>query len=94
MILIIQIKSILFSFIYGIFFEFMYKINYKFLLPNNLFLKIIINMLFIIDNVLLYFILISKINGGILHLYFFIFLILGVLFYLYLFDNKRFRKID
>ena len=94
MILIIQIKSLAFSFIYGIFFAFTYKINRKYLINNYLFLKIIINMLFILDHVLCYFILISNINNGILHIYFLFLFILGIIFYVYLFDSRLLNKID
>ena len=94
MILSIQIKSLAFSFIYGIFFAYTYKINYKYLMSNSLFFKIILSFLFILDHILLYFILISRINNGILHLYFFLSFLVGILFYIYLFDRQTKNKID
>lgn len=94
MTLILQIKSLAFSFLYGIFFAFTYKYNYRFLTSKNLFFKIIVNFFFVIDHILLYFVLISKINNGILHLYFFFMFILGIIFYVYLFDSNKQNKID
>ena len=94
MTLILQIKSLDFSFLYGIFFAFTYKYNYRFLTSKNLFFKIIVNFFFVIDHILLYFVLISKINNGILHLYFFFMFILGIIFYVYLFDSNEQNKID
>lgn len=94
MILLIQIKSLAFSFIYGIFFAFTYKINYKYLMANSIFFRIVLNFLFILDHVLLYFILLSIINNGILHIYFFFSFILGIILYIYLFDRDERNKID
>ena len=94
MILIIQIRSLAFSFIYGIFFAFKYKINRKFLISNYIFFKIIINLLFMLDHVLLYFILLSKINNGMLHIYFLLTYLLGIITYVYLFDISILNKID
>ncbi len=94
MTLILQIKSLAFSFLYGIFFAFTYKYNYRFLTSKNLFFKIIVIFFFVIDHILLYFVLISKINNGILHLYFFFMFVLGIIFYVYLFDSNKQNKID
>ena len=94
MILLVQIRSLAFSFIYGIFFSFTFKINYKYLISNNLFFKIILSFLFILDHILLYFILISRINNGIVHIYFLLFFVLGTIFYVYLFDRKLLNRFD
>lgn len=94
MTLIIQIKSLAFSFLYGVFFAFTYKLNYKYLTSNMKFFKIILSLFFIFDHVLLYFVLISKINNGILHLYFLFTFIIGNIFYVYLFDSNRINQID
>ena len=88
MILIIQIKSLAFSFLYGIFFAFTYKINYKYLMSGMKVFKLILSLFFIFDHILLYFILLSQINNGILHLYFLFTFVLGNIFYVYLFDKK------
>lgn len=73
----IQINTIIFSFVYGMFFSLILNITYKYLIGCKKFFSLLINLLFIFDNVLLYFILLCKINGGILHLYSVFCLILG-----------------
>ena len=75
----IQIKSIVFSFLYGIFFSFLLNINYKFIYYSKGIIKILINIFFIVDNVFLYFILLRFINNGIVHFYFLLSLFLGFL---------------
>jgi len=73
----IQIKSIIFSFIYGIFFSFLLNLNYKFIYYSKGILKILINIFFVVDNVLLYFIILKFLNNGIIHFYFLLSLFLG-----------------
>ena len=51
--------------------------------------KIVINILFVLDHILIYFILISKINNSTLHFYYFIMFVLGIIFY-----TKFYKKID
>lgn len=88
MILKLQIISLISSFLYGIFFYIISKLNYKFLYNNKL--SLIIDILFIIDNVLLYFIILKYINNGIFHIYFLLTLILGYLLSNYI--DKRIHK--
>ena len=64
-------------------------INKNILLSKNRFFKIIINLLFILDHILIYFIFMSKINNSILHPYFFITFVLGIVFYI-----KFYHEID
>ncbi len=78
MILKIQILSLSYSFLYGIFFSFMTTLNYSLLYNDTNYIKIISSALFIVNNVLLYFILLQKINNGILHIYLIITFILGI----------------
>lgn len=75
MILKLQIISLVSSFLYGIFFYILSKLNYKFLYNNKY--SLIIDFLFVIDNVLLYFIILRYINNGIFHVYFLLSIILG-----------------
>ena len=87
----IQIKSIVFSFLYGMFFSFLLNLNYKFIYYSKGFVKILINIFFIVDNVFLYFIILRYINNGIVHFYFLLSLVIG-----YFSVNKvssRIRKI-
>lgn len=85
-----QIKSIFFSFLYGVFFSFMLSLNYKFIFYTEGIVKILINFLFILDNVFLYFILLRFINNGIVHYYFIFSIILGF-FSVNKISNKLFR---
>jgi len=73
----IQLKSILFSFLYGCFFSILLNLNYKFIYYSKGIKKILINIFFVIDNVLLYFIILRYINCGIFHFYFLLSIILG-----------------
>lgn len=93
MILILQIKSLLFSFIYGIFFCFTFYINKEILTPKNKIIRIITNILFILDHTLIYFILLKIINNSILHIYMFLMFILGNIFYLYYFTPNIKHKL-
>ena len=81
MTLILQIKILLLSFIYGIFFKFTFNISKKILLHNNKLFKTIINLLFMIDHALIFFIIIRKINNSILHIYCFPIFILGIILF-------------
>lgn len=89
MILIIQIKSLFLSFIYGIFFKYTFNLNKKLLTHKNIYYKILINFLFTFNHSLLFFILLKKINNFSLHLYMFISFLLGLLFYDYYFTHKN-----
>ena len=66
-----QILSLVFSFVYGLFLAFVYNFNYNLLFNKTKVFKIILNLLLVLDLVLIYFILIKKINGGIIHPYFY-----------------------
>lgn len=64
-----QIITLLVSFGYGIFFSFLVNINAKYLYQKNLFARITFTFLFIFLNVLIYFIILKKVNEAILHPY-------------------------
>ena len=88
---IIQIKSLLFSFIYGIFFYYIAKYN-LFLIKNlKVLTKYLVTLVMIIDAVLLYVYLIFKINHGNFHIYFFFMFILG--FILITYKDKKIVKL-
>lgn len=72
-----QIKAILFSFLYGVFTAIMMNINYKCLFHHNRVFKILFNIIFILDMSLLYFFILQFINYGYLHIYFLLVFILG-----------------
>ena len=77
MILKIQIYSILYSFLYGMNFYALLEVNYKIIYESKLFIKIIYSLLFLLVNTLLYFIILIRINNGIVHIYFLLSIILG-----------------
>jgi len=78
MILEIQIKSLVFSFLFGMYFSYMIRINYKFILSLKKILRILGTFILVISNVLLYFIILLKINYGLLHIYLILMIMLGV----------------
>ena len=86
MILKLQIYTFIYSFIFGLLFYILVLVNKKFLFNNKY--SFIIDILFVIDNVLLYFIFLRYINNGIFHIYFFFTIILGYLLGNYI-DKKR-----
>ena len=89
MILILQIKSLFLSFIYGLFFGFTIDKSKKILLHKNIFYRIIINLLFMIDHALIYFILLRFINNSILHIYYVPVFAFAMYFYRFYFTHKK-----
>lgn len=89
--LIVQIYSFLFSFCYGIFFFILLEINYKLIYSDCVFIKILYSFIFIIFNALLFFIILYKINNGIIHIYFIIMILIGYIISYFLF-YKFFKK--
>lgn len=76
----IQIICLLVSFLYGMLIFLFYKINNIITKKQKRFYRSLITMLFIYNIVLLYIIIIFKINNGSFHLYFFLMMILGICF--------------
>ena len=62
----LQIISLIFSTFYGIVFSICTNLNYRFLFSKNK----VFTIIYIIDFSLLYFLLIKKINQGVIHEYF------------------------
>lgn len=67
------------SFLYGFVFYYLMKLNYKLIKNKKKFYQSLITILFMYNVVLLYIIIIFKLNSGIFHIYFFIMLALGFL---------------
>lgn len=86
--LIVQIQSLLYSFVYGYFFSFLLNWNYHFLNAKHIIVRVLTNLFFVIDNVLLYFILLRIINSSVFHIYFLFMIVLG-----FLYGNKYTKKI-
>lgn len=88
-----QILTIGSSIIYGFFFYLLIYLNRKVLFQGNYFKRIISNILFIIDMILIYFILLRYINDGILTYYSYIFIIIGIIFQKYIINKiKTYKK--
>ena len=75
----IQITTLLFSFLYGIFFSFFLSLNYKFIYINKKIFRTAISFLVVVVSVLIYFIILKKINYGIFHIYEILMISLGVI---------------
>jgi len=85
----IQLKTLIFSFVFGILFSYFLKLNYKYLFKSKLVYKILITILFVFNTCLLYFLVLRLINNGIFHVYFLLILIIGYLFGNYLLNRKQ-----
>lgn len=86
----IQVKSIIFSFAFGLFFSFLLKFIYKLQKDKYRVIKILTNLLFAIDSALIYFIIMRKINSGIIHQYFILSTLLGVVTYNIILNRLKF----
>ena len=88
MILDLQIKSFVLSFLYGIFFAFMFNLLYNFLFTKYKVFNIISNIMFSILLFGFYFLLLFNINEGVIHMYF-----LGCMSISFIIYNKLFVKL-
>lgn len=84
----IQIKSIVLSFLFGMFFNFNFNFFYYILFTKYKLLNVITNFVFCISMFSVYFYLLYLVNNGIIHVYFFIAMLLGFLVY-----NKKSVKL-
>ena len=73
----IQLITLAVSYFYGFFYYYLYKINYLIIKNKRRFYQSLITILFMYNIVLIYIIIIFKINSGIFHIYFFIMISLG-----------------
>lgn len=74
-----QINSLLFSFAFGIFFALFIDINHKIIYNAKTIIKLIGTFLIVFLSVILYFIMLLKINNATFHPYELIMIILGFL---------------
>lgn len=74
-----QLICLVVSFLYGICLYFTSVINFKLFKKKNIIVKTIGNILYVNNMALLYIWFLYSINGGILHIYFVVFIILGYL---------------
>jgi len=73
----IQLLSLAVSFVYGVFLTLLVEVNYRFISGKKKILQNFLTLLFIIDIVLLYLIMMYKINSGVVHVYFILLVIFG-----------------
>ena len=73
--LVEQVVALIFSFIYGGVLSVLYNFNYNILFYKNRVVKIIFNILFVFDLVLIYFLVMRKINNAVIHPSFYLFII-------------------
>lgn len=73
----VQLFTLSVSYLFGYLFYYLYKLNYIIIKNKKRFYQSLITILFMYNIVLIYIILIYKINNGIFHIYFFIMIILG-----------------
>ncbi len=96
----IQIKSLVFSFLFGIYFNILIIFFDRFLYKVRIRFQVINSFIFCIINAIIYFFILKRINNGIIHLYFILSIILGIMFeqfvinklfirFKYWYDNKK-----
>lgn len=85
----LQLLSFVVSFIFGIVFYLGNRLNSYLIKNEKLIFKYINTFLFIIDFVLLYIVLIYKVNQGIFHIYFIIIAVLGYILALSQFEKSK-----
>jgi len=83
----LQIQTIIFSFVYGMFFSLLYNLFYRYLFCGKVVMRIIKDFIFVIAIFSLFFAGLKIINGGIIHLYFIIMLLIG-----FIVGNKKTKK--
>jgi hypothetical protein len=84
MILEIQIKMLLFSFLYGILFSFLVSLCAKLLYNKKIIIRLLFTFFFVIINTLIYFVGMKKINDAIIHPYAILMLIIGYIVEIFL----------
>lgn len=75
----VQIQSFLFSFVFGFLFSYVVNLAYKNLFSKKLLFQIIWNFFIAIGGSLLYFFGMKAINHAVLHLYFYMMVVIGYL---------------
>jgi len=89
----IQIKTILFSLIYGFVFSFVIGLNYKYICGKGLF-SFILSFMLVLVFTLIFFIGLKYINYGVFHCHEVLAIIIGFLLenLMYSFVEKKFKK--
>ena len=92
----VQIITLVFSFLYGSFFSFLLTIQYRFIYAKEKWFQYCFTILFVLVMTFLYFLILRKINYGILHPYAFLSMMAGYsvehLIHLHLLTSKHIVK--
>ena len=83
----VQLICLVFSFLYGIIINYFNKFNLRIVNDKNIFIKVLIICLYIFNISLLYMVFLYRLNYGMLHYYFILFIIL-VYFSVYFLNRK------
>ncbi len=75
----LQLICFLVSFLYGILFGLLTKLHFSLINKYHQIFQILISLVFIIDIILGYILIMYNLNAGIFHIYFFIFILGGYL---------------
>lgn len=89
----LQLFSFFLSFLFGFFFHFFSFFHFKICDKYSIYFRYFVTFLFVLDSVLIYLLLLYYLNGGVLHIYFLIFVFLGFFSYGYLSKHVNFSKI-
>lgn len=83
-----QLQSLVFSFAFGLFISLLFNIIYKYMFLKNIYLRIILSILYVFGSASLYFFFLNIINNGILNNYFIYFTFAG-----FIVGNSKTKKI-
>lgn len=85
----LQLITFLCSFVFGVIFGFLSIVQFKFCQNKKKIFQYLTTIIFVIDMVLLYILMMYKINKGIFHIYFLSFILLGFILSLYLHKHVK-----
>lgn len=91
--IVVQVKTIVFSFVFGMFFSFVVGLNYKYIIKGGFF-SFVLTFMLILVLTLLYFIVLRYINFGVFNYYEILSIIVGFLFEILVsrYVEKKFKK--
>ena len=80
MILSIQLKLLIISFVYGMLISYIIKYQYDYFFNSKIVYRIVLDTFFVFDIIAIYFIILQIISNGVFHIYFLFSILLGYLF--------------
>lgn len=88
-----QLKSIIFSFLYGVLISLIFNLIYFLIFSKKKVVRIFFSTIFVINISFLYFYILEHINYGYIHIYLLLFLLAGFLIFFKYF-KKKLRKVN